>query len=362
MGDIREFLSAQWLELAIPLAVFVVVTCAGWMAKRTIFRRLGEWTARTSFQFDDLLLEAARKPYTLWVTIAGLYLAIEVSTFPSRFSAPVSKGLLILWVLSLTITTAAFASSLIRRYGERLRGALPVTSLTQSVATIVIAIAGALIILNLLGISIMPILTALGIGGLAVALALQDTLANLFAGISVSASGKIRRGDYIKLQSGEEGYVADICWRSTTIRSLANNLIIIPNGHLSQAIVTNYYLPEKRMSLLIPVSVSYDSDPVRVQEILVEEAKAGAREIPGLLSDPAPFVRFIPGFGDSSLDFTLICQVAEFTDQYLAQSELRTRIFQRFQREGIQIPFPIRTLYLRDVRGDGQAAIPAGSR
>jgi small-conductance mechanosensitive channel len=129
---------------------------------------------------------------------------------------------------------------------------------------------------------------------------------------------------------------------------LPNNLIVVPNSKLAQAILTNYHLPEKRMSLLIPVGVSYDSDPEHVERILIEEASLGANEIPGLLAEPEPFVRFIPGFGDSSLDFTLICQVSEFVDQYLAQHELRKRIFKRFRREGIEIPFPIRTVYMRE--------------
>ena len=184
-------------------------------------------------------------------------------------------------------------------------------------------------------------------GGLAVALALQDTLSNLFAGFYMSLAGQVRVGDYIKLSSGEEGYVTDISWRSTAVRALANNMIVVPNAKLAQAILTNYHLPEKRMSLLIPIGVSYDCDPDDIERILVEEALLGAKDIPGLLAEPAPFVRFIPGFGDFSLDFTLICQVAEFVDQYLAQHELRKRIFKRFRKEGIEIPFPIRTLHLK---------------
>ena len=129
---------------------------------------------------------------------------------------------------------------------------------------------------------------------------------------------------------------------------LPNNMVVIPNSKLSQSIVTNYYLPEKRMSLLIPISVSYSSNPEKVERILIEETKKAVGEIPGLLGDPEPFVRFIPGFGESSLDFTLICQVKEFVDQYLAQHELRKRIFKRFGEEGIDIPFPHRTVYMRE--------------
>jgi small-conductance mechanosensitive channel len=120
-----------------------------------------------------------------------------------------------------------------------------------------------------------------------------------------------------------------------------------PELQVAQANVTNYSLPEKRMSLRIEVGVSYDTDPDQLERILIEEAVAACPEVPGLLAEPAPFVRFIPGFGDSSLDFTLIVQVSEFVDQYLAQHELRKRIFRRFRKEGIEIPFPIRTLHLR---------------
>jgi small-conductance mechanosensitive channel len=125
-------------------------------------------------------------------------------------------------------------------------------------------------------------------------------------------------------------------------------MVVVPNSVLAKSVVTNYYLPERRMSLLIPVSVSYASDPDKVERILTEVAKQAAGEIQGLLEDPDPFVRFIPGFGDSSLDFTLICQVAEFTDQYLVQHELRKRIFKKFLDENVEIPFPHRTVYLRE--------------
>jgi small-conductance mechanosensitive channel len=112
-------------------------------------------------------------------------------------------------------------------------------------------------------------------------------------------------------------------------------------------------MPEKRMSLLIPVGVSYDSDPQQVEDILMEVAKGAVGNIKGLLGERDPIVRFSPGFGESSLDFTLICQVAEFVEQYLVQSELRKLIFKRFKEEGIEIPFPIRTVYLKKELSEG---------
>ncbi len=106
------------------------------------------------------------------------------------------------------------------------------------------------------------------------------------------------------------------------------------------------------MSVSIPIGVSYSSDPEEVERILVEEAKEGARQIPGLLAEPEPLVRLIPGFGESSLNFTLTFQVAEFTDQFLVQHELRKRILRRFRQAGIEFPFPTRTVYLREQDGD----------
>lgn len=356
MEAIRNLLQQDSFRFILPLGVLIVTLVVGWIAKRLIFRALRRWAAKTKTRADDVLIQAFSGPFMIWVLILGLHLATQSSELSERATGLIGKGLLILWVVSLTIVASRLAGNLVKRFGGEIQETLPVTSLTQNLARIGVITLGVLILLNLLGISITPILTALGVGGLAVALALQDTLANLFAGFYVSLSGNIRPGDYIKLDSGEEGYVTDITWRSTTVRMLPNNMIIVPNAKLAQAIVTNYYLPEKRMSLLIPIGVSYDSDPEEVERILIEEAKKGAEHIPGLLAEPAPFVRFIPGFGDSSLNFTLICQVAEFVDQYLAQHELRKRIFKRFRQEGIEIPFPIRTVYLRDHSTNGRMA------
>lgn len=348
MTRMLEVFSRHWQVLVVPFSVLLVVIGFGWFARRMVFRLLEKWAEKSRARFDDLLVQTVRGPFMLWVMMLGLYLAAQSSELPDRFTAFISKALLVLWIISLTVVAAKVAGLLVKLYGSAASSTLPVTTLTQSLASLAVAMVGILILLDTLHISVTPILTALGVGGIAVALALQDTLSNLFAGFYVSLAGQVRVGDYIKLDTSEEGYVTDISWRSTTIRALPNNLIVVPNAKLAQAIVTNYHLPEKRMSLLVPVGVSYDSDPEEIERILTEEATSAAGQIPGLLAEPAPFVRFIPGFGNSSIDFTLICQVAEFVDQYLVQHELRKRIFKRFRREGIEIPFPIRTLYIKN--------------
>jgi small-conductance mechanosensitive channel len=239
------------------------------------------------------------------------------------------------------------AGNVVRFYGGRFAGDLPVTSLSKNLAQIFVIILGALSILHYLRINVTPYLTALGVGGLAVALALQDTLSNLFGGFYMTVAGQIRLGDYIRLNSGEEGYITDISWRSTTIRGLANNLIIIPNASMAKATITNFNLPEKRMSVSVPVGVDYSCDPDRVEAVLLDIARQAAADIPTILPEPGPSVRFTPGFGDSALQFTLTCHVTEFAEQFVVQHELRKRILKRFRAENIEMPYPTRSIFVR---------------
>ena len=224
---------------------------------------------------------------------------------------------------------------------------MPATSLTKNLAQIAAACIGVAVLLHYLGISITPILTALGVGGLAVALALQDTLGNLFGGFYITIAGQVRLGDYIKLNTGEEGYVTDISWRSTTLRMRSNNFIIVPNSKLAQAIVTNFNLPEKGMVVSVQVGVSYDADPDHVERVLLEVAKQAAIDVEGISADREPSVRLNPGFGDSSLNFQVYVSISEFEQQFVVQHELRKRILRRFRDEKIDMPFPTRTVFLK---------------
>ncbi len=335
-------------KLFIPAIIVAVVTFTLFVIRGIAFKLLHRWAKKTETRVDDIIIKSFRTPSIFWCIAIGLYIGIEVSELPKKYTFYFSKTLHVVVILSITIATANLLGKIFRNYIQKLDLPIPTTGLAYGILKGTILIIGLLIILSTLGISITPLITALGVGGLAVALALQDTLANLFAGIHILMEKSIRVGDFVRLETGQEGYIEDITWRTTRVRMLPNNIVVIPNSKLAQSVVTNYYLPEKRMSLLIPIGVSYSSDPEKVEKILVEEAKKAIGEIPGLLGEPEPFVRFIPGFGESSLDFTLICQVQEFVDQYPVQHELRKRIFKRFKEEGIDIPFPHRTVYLRE--------------
>src|ERR1039457_6691786 len=357
-AEFRKLIVNDPMEVILPLGIFAATFLGCWVARRLLLRALKAWTARTESRVGAVLYEALRGPTWIWALILAVHLAFQGSSVPKALTDPVASALLVLWIVSLTLMSMRVVGNMVRHYGTQVSGALAVSTLTQSLAQISVVILGGLILLSHFNFKLTPILTALGVGGLAVALALQDTLSNLFGGFYVAVAGQVRLGDYIKLNTGEEGYVTDIGWRCTTFRALAYNLIIVPNAKLAQAVVTNYYLPEKRMSASFAVTVGYECDPDAVERALAEVLTQAAGEVPGMLKDPAPSVAFDPGFGDVGMGFTANFHVAEFTNQFSVRNELRKRVLRRFRAEGIGIPYPSRTVYLHGQAPSQSAELP----
>jgi len=338
---------AVWLQevriVLIPLAIFLATIFAGVAVKRVIFVRLSRWALTTKHQIDDIIIESIRQPLMIWFVMLGLYLALGATSLPEHWVQTIGKILVALGIFSATLAIAAMVGKLISLYAAKIEGVMPVTSLTQNISRIIIFGIGVMIVMNSLGISITPILATLGVGGLAVALALQDTLSNLFAGFHTTIARQVRVGDYVKLETGEEGYVTDINWRTTKIRMLPNNVVLVPNAKLTQAIIVNYYLPDKEMAVLINLGVHYNSDLKKVERVTCEVAKDVMKEVPGGVPEFDPFIRY-NSFGDFSINFTAILRAKEFTDQYLIKHEFIKRLHERFSRENITIPYPIRAI------------------
>ncbi|HEU4367600.1 MAG TPA: mechanosensitive ion channel family protein [Methylomirabilota bacterium] len=334
-----------------PAVAFVVASAVALLFRKALTTALRRWLGPASV---EVFLDATRLPSILWCLVLGLFVAIEMVELPRRMASQLRTILEAAIILSVTFTVAGVLGSLAAAAGERRALGIGVTGLARTAVRGAVLIVGFLVLLDALGVQIAPLLTALGVGGLAVALALQDTLSNLFAGVHLLADKPIRVGDYVKIADAIEGYVVDVGWRSTRVRMLQNNVVIVPNKRVAESIITNYDMPERRMALLVPVSVGYDTDPDHVERVLLDETQRAAGEVAGLLADP-PLVRLIPGFGDYSLNFTLVCQVASFVDQYPVQHELRKRILRRFRAEGIEIPYPVRVIQTRGATGDSPA-------
>ena len=330
----------------LPLIIILVSIALGRFCKKWVISKLLDLTSKTKLRFDDVLIRSLKSSVVIWCLLLGIYIALNFISLPERFLALTQKILLVLVLFSVFLFLTRFLGDLVQIYEDKIRGVLPGASIFKNLIKGFVLVIGFLMILHTIGISITPLITTLGIGGLAVALALQDTLANLFAGLHIVATKKVRPGDYIKIETGEEGYVTDITWRDTTIRQLPNNIVIIPNSKLASAIVTNYYFPEKQLAVLVQVGVSYDSDLEKVEKVTIEVAKEVMQEVSGGVPEFNPFIRYHT-FDDFSINFTVILKAKEFVDQYLVKHEFVKRLKKRYDQEGIEIPFPIRTVFLK---------------
>ena len=278
-----------------------------------------------------------------WCLLVGVWVAAGSWPLTAAGSLLIERTVFVVGTVSVTLALATLAAQAVGVYGTAIAPALPASSLTRNIAWMLAATLGLLVLLSGLGLSITPMLTALGVGGLAVALALQEPLANFFAGVFLTLGGQIRPGDYVKLDSGQEGYVADFSWRSTRLRMLPNNLVIVPNAKLAQAVVTNHHLPSKDLAVLVEVGVDYSSDLSHVERVVAAVGRQVMADVPGGVPDFEPFIRYHT-FAESSVNFTVILRAGEFVDQYLVMHEFIKRLHTSFMREGIVIPFPIRTI------------------
>ncbi len=328
-----------------PLLIILATFLTGLFVKNILVHILAKLAAKTKWKWDDLVIAAIRFWLPVWCLIGGSYIALQVWGIPDKYTGLIDKGFFALLAISITIVLTNLMGKILATYSQRIETVLPLTSLTQNITKLLILAIGFLIILNGLGVSITPILTTLGIAGLAVALALQDTLANLFAGFYVAMARQIKIGNYIELESGQKGYVVDIGWRTTKIRMLPNNVVLIPNSKLAQAIITNYYLPVMELAVLVQVGVHYDSDLEKVEEITIEVAEEAMKEVRGGVPSFKPFIRYHT-FNDFSIDFTVILRAKEAVDTYLVKHEFIKRLHKRYNKEKIIIPFPIRTVQM----------------
>ena len=340
MNAVQNFM--HWI---VPAVYIIGGLVAGFIFEKIIFAELKHIAKKTKWKGDNIIINSLRGMIIIWLLIAGIYGAILSTPMSPSLLVHLKKILLVIIILSVTMVIAKMTAGFVNIYLQRDDVPLPSTSIFRNLTRLVIFLVGIMVILQSLGISITPILTALGVGGLAAALALQPTLANLFSGLQIIAAKQLHPGDYVKLDSGEEGYVTDITWRNTIIRALPNNRIIVPNSKLASAIVTNYYQPEQEMSVLVQVGVSYDSDLTKVEHVTIEVGKEVMREVEGGVPDFEPFIRYHT-FDDSSINFTVILRTTEYACQYLLKHEFIKRLHERYDKEGIIIPFPIRTIHM----------------
>jgi small-conductance mechanosensitive channel len=350
--------------LANPYLPSVVISIASLVLGVGLRWLTGKWlvrlAARNENKYDDMLVDALRRSILYIVLLTGLNIALR--ELPrAKVIMPYARPLLTAsFILLLSYILTKVLKMFVRIRAEHDQSRVAAVSLTRRSIEIVVYLLASVMVLRTFGVDIAPIITALGVGGLAVALALQDTLSNFFAGIYITLADQIRLGDYIRISDGNfEGYVRDIGWRNTTIEMQEMNSILIPNNKLSQAIVTNFHLPDEIQYLLLTFGVHHNTDPQHIEDVLTrmvlecghasrEEAKALEQadgKIRGLLYVPEPLVRFRE-FGEYTLNFRFFIAISHFDLQFEARHNVMKQLYYQFKRAGIVVPMPIRALQI----------------
>ncbi len=324
---------------------------------------------KTENDLDDKILAIVLGRLMSVAAITGFYFGLHelsdgveaANTGYFRFLEYANGALFLLMALVLTAVAIRITDTLIRhalhRIAERGMNTFDQTlaPLINRVTNILIALVAVIVVLDHFGQNVSTLLVSLGVGSLAIALAAQDTLSNMIAGFVIMLDRPFRRGDRVKLPTGEEGDIFEIGVRSTKILDFDNNLLIVPNNELIKTRIINASYPDAQARVVVEVTTAYGTEVRRVKEILLRLAASH----PDVLRDPPPQV-YLTKLGDFALEFKLFCRVHSFSKQFTTTETLRVAAYEALQRAMIEIPFPQQVVHLKD--GNQRNGLPASRK
>ncbi len=336
----KDVLSAKWFAISITLLIGIAI---GLIVIKPLLRKLAKAAKKKELHYLFQFLNTLKKISTV---LGAVLLLNFIGFYPLEIEL---KGTYdkVLGTLDTVIICFLFGEFFVFIYDKysNQNSDNKVSSIFHMIIRLLVYSVGIFVISGILEYDIKTLLAALGVGGLAVALALQDTLGNMFAGMQMLVSKQLKPGDYIKMENDVEGYVLDINWRNTTIRTLSENIVIVPNTKISSTVTTNYFTIQKNMYFQIAVGVHYDSDLEKVEKVTLEVAEEVLSQYPHIPNYFKPRVRFYE-FADSSINFKVWLAADLYENQNLIRHHFIKALQARYNKEGINIPFPIRTLYM----------------
>ncbi len=343
----------HWVDLLVSGIILAAAIITAILFSRVLFQRLLRLSIIRGANFDVKTVAAVRVPATAFVLLSGMYLALTTLSPPPAVQDLVNKVSAILAVLIGAALFNGVASAALSWLGAHLRISGQIHSsnwmlplVRRGVLAFTITVA-AMLCLDIVGMNITPLVAGLGIGGLAVALAVQPTLSNLFAGTYVLTEGVVSAGDYVEMANGISGYVVDVNWRSTRLRTWTNNLVVVPNSLFAETIITNYSKPEDPLDMVVACGVSYDSDLHLVEAVGMDVMERVLQEHPGAHRESEPLFRY-EAFGESNINFYMVIRAENRLAGFAVRSELIKQLHSRLAAEGITINYPVRTLHLPD--------------
>ena len=342
----------EYTPLVIAIGIVILALLIGKIFLVLTKRVIRTFTIYTETDLDDRLAKAMSLPIYLLIIWVGFFLALSVTgihfTTPEQALTIERTGYLVaaIW-LGLRIVNAIFGWIIEkdRRSGDTKE--LTVLLIARRAVALILYSLAFLVVLDQAGIEITPLLASLGVGGLAVALALQDTLANYFSGVYVASDKSIRVGDLIELDTGLKGIVYEIGWRRTTILDREKNLIIIPNKKISESTLINYNYPEPSISMRIDFGVTYESDLDKVEKTALATAKKIQKKYKDVVADQDPMVKYYK-MSESSIDAILAIQITDYTAKLDLRNDLIKQLSKDFRKANIDFSYPARNVYFQD--------------
>ncbi|MCG2722320.1 MAG: mechanosensitive ion channel [Thermodesulfovibrionales bacterium] len=350
MEELLKIVSITGSPAVNALLMFLFVAILAILADFFITKVVWKLVKFTKFQFDDKVIKIIHRPISLTILLLGSQYIIHSLPVSGRvlfFSQGILYSVLIVvWGVCLIKISNLIIENAIYKMADLTGLGREVIPLVENVWKVIILGGMLMLILSLWNVSITPLLASAGIVGAAVAFAAKDTIANFFGGISVFLDRPYKIGDYIVLDAGRRGEVVEIGIRSTRIKTRDDILISVPNALIANTTIINESAPVPNFRVRIPVGVAYGSHIDEVEQALLAVAHGNGN----VLREPEPRVRFRE-FGDSSLNFELLCWVKEPALRGRTVHELNKAIYQKFEEKGIQIPFPQRDVHIHGKEG-----------
>lgn len=320
----------------VHFVAFILFNILGILVLHYVFRWLIDFLSKHTRGSREAWAGAFRFLPVLLGMQLGIKLTKDILDLPKFVRHILNQHFHSLVIFTVTLFTAHLIAAYLKSRLSKSEERSSSMSILATVVDIGVYMVGFLFILNSYGISISPLLTALGAGGLASALALQDTLANLFSGITTIFSKQVRMGDYIKLASGESGRVVDMNWRNTTIRTATGNMIIVPNKNIAASNLTNYEQPLAECTITIPITITYDNDLQKVEDVTLEVARYVLDKSAYGVTGFQPQVRY-DQLGDYGIRFQVVLRIKNILDEAALRHQFIKRIFSRYKEEGIKL-------------------------
>jgi len=344
MATMENLIHNEYFQFIFILLVTVITARVFYFFMNNYMKKLAK---KTKGKFDDNILKIITSPLCIFIILAGTYIALRSLTTFAQHDLWLNRLFFIASVVLASFIVSKILTILISDWLTVHRRFRRIPKLIGKIITITIYIIAFLMILSYFEIEISPLVATLGIGALAVGLALQDTLKNFFAGLHIISDKPVDVGDFIELEGEISGFVEDIGWRSTRIRTMRDTIIIIPNSKLAESTIINDSMPEQEIAVYVDCGVAYESDLKKVEDVTIEVAREIQKKIPGASKDFEPFIRYRE-FADSNINFRTILRVEEPVQKYLITHEFIKALKERYDAEGIEISWPIVKIYPRE--------------